>query len=186
MWFFVINLVLEIIVEGRAFWLLCCRLAKSPYLVLSSLFFHSHLLTIASLNRICRVEIRRISLLLLLLMIFDLALICTLCPWVELICLLSLSLLLLHYLNMGLVCLRITLVHQHTTVLLVSQSHYSCFVVYYIEKFVYNLLIFYLNILGNSIDSLFTVNCQASFDFTPRGGSWLLSLLLLNAVYLVN
>ena len=184
-WFFVINLVLKIIVEGRAFWLLRSRLVKSPYLVFSSLFFRSQLLTIASLNCICRVEIRRISLLLLL-MVFDLALICTLSPWVEMVCLLILSLLLLHYLNMGLICLRIALVHQYSTVLLVSQSHYTCFVVYYIEKFVYNLLIFYLNILGNSIDSLFTMNCQASFDFAPRNGCLLLSLLLLNAVNLVH
>ena len=125
---------------------------------------------------------------LLLLVVLDLALICALGPRDDLVSLLIwIWLLFLHNLNLWLVGLRVSFVHEHSAVLLVPQSHYTCFVVYYIEEFVYNLLILNLNILWYiRLDSLFTVNCQTTFAFSSSINVWVPRLLLLYAVDLVD
>ena len=121
-------------------------------------------------------------------MVLDLALICALGSRDDLVSLLIwIWLLFLNNLNLWLVGLGVPFVHEYSAVFLIPQSHYTCFVVYYIEEFVYNLLILNLNILRYVwINSLFTVNSQTAFAFSWRINVRFPSLLLLYAVDLVN
>ena len=182
----VIDLVLQIVVKGRTFRWLCRWLPESSHFISASLFLHGHLSSISSLDQIRRVQVW--IRLLLLLMILNVALICALGSRDDLVSLLIwICLLLLHDLNLWLVGLRVSFIHEYSAVFLIPQSHYACFVVYHIEEFVDYLLILNLNILRYVwIKSLFTVNSQTSFAF-----SWCIDvrvpcLLLLYTVDLVN
>ena len=166
---FVIDLVLQIVVKGRTFRWLCWWLSESSQVIFASLLLHRHLSSISSLDQISWVQIW--ICMLLLLMVLDLALICALGSRDDLVSLLIwIWLLFLNNLNLWLVGLGVPFVHEYSAVFLIPQSHYTCFVVYYIEEFVYNLLILNLNILRYVwINSLFTVNSQTAFAFFP---SW--------------
>ena len=101
--------------------------------------------------------------------------------------LLRLALLLLQDLKLRLIGLRVALVHQYSAVLLVPQSHDASFVVYHIEEFVNNFLIFDLNILSRCpISSLLTMDRQTIFAFATSSSVCLLSLLCLDTVDLVH
>ena len=93
--------------------------------------------------------------------------------------------LLLHEFYVRLVGLRVAFIHENAAVLLVPQSHDPAFVIYYVEEFVNNFLIFDLN-WSIWIKCVFSLNQETHLAFVLGViilGLRLLELDIINLVY---
>ena len=71
----------------------------------------------------------------------------------------KLVVLLLHEFDVRLVGLGIAFIHENTAVLFVSKSHNTAFIIYYIEEFINDFLIFDLDVLRiTSVECRLTLN----------------------------
>ena len=94
--------------------------------------------------------------------------------------------LLLHEFNVRLIGLRVAFIHENTAVLFVPKSHNTAFIIYYIEEFINDFLVFDLDILRSiSVKCLLALYQKTHFALVLSVIVLGLRLLELNVIDLV-
>ena len=95
--------------------------------------------------------------------------------------------LLLHEFTVRLAGLRVAFIHENTAVLFIPKSHNTAFIIYYIEEFINDFLVFDLDILRSiSVKCLLTLYQKTHFALVLCVIVLGLRLLELNVIDLVH